>query len=198
VHHTDRGVAVAYVLDQDPHPDQVVDVVEVPTTNDHLLVDGVVVFGTALDSGADPGAGQLRGHLTDYRAQVGVPGGGPVRNQPHDLVVLLRVQDREGEVLQLPLDGRHAEAMRQRSEYLEGLLRLAGLLLRRQETHGAHVVQPVRKLDHQHPRVAGHRDDHLPDGLGFCGGAELDLVQLGDTVDQVCDLIAEVLAEPGQ
>ena len=69
---------------------------------------------------------------------------------------------------------------------------LAGLLLRRQEPHGAHVVQPVGDLDHQHPRIAGHRDDHLADGLALGGGAEHDLVQLGDAVDEMADLIAEL------
>ena len=72
---------------------------------------------------------------------------------------------------------------------------LLGLLLRRQEAHGAHVVQPVGQLDHQHPRVAGHRDDHLADGLGLGGVAELDLVQLGHAVDQVRDLLAELGAQ---
>jgi hypothetical protein len=50
------------------------------------------------------------------------------------------MQDREGKVFQFPLDGGHAQPVSQRREYLEGLLGLAGLLLGRQEPHGAHVV----------------------------------------------------------
>jgi hypothetical protein len=69
---------------------------------------------------------------------------------------------------------------------------LAGLLLRWQETHGAHVVQPVGHLDDQHPRVARHRDDHLADGLALGGAAQHHLVQLGHPVDQLADLVAEV------
>ena len=41
----------------------------------------------------------------------------------------------------------------------------------------------------------GHRDDHLADGLGLRGVAVLDLVELGDAVDQHRDLVAEVLAQ---
>jgi hypothetical protein len=38
---------------QDPHADEVVDVGEVATANDHLLVDAVVVLGTPGDDGLD-------------------------------------------------------------------------------------------------------------------------------------------------
>ena len=82
--------------------------------------------------------------------------------------------------------------MSKRRNDFQRLAGLARLLLRRQEPHGAHVVQPVGDLDHQHPRIAGHRDDHLADGLAFGGGAQHHLVQLGDAVDEVADLVAEV------
>ena len=67
------------------------------------------------------------------------------------------------------------------------LLRLAAHVAQR-----AHVVQPVGELDHQHPDVARHRHDHLADGLGLRGVAVLDLVELGDPVDERPDLLAEV------
>jgi hypothetical protein len=72
VHHADRGIAVAHVFDHDPYPDQVVDIVEIATAHDHLLVDRVVVLGPAFDGGGDPRTGQLRGDLIDHRPQVGV------------------------------------------------------------------------------------------------------------------------------
>ena len=59
----------------------------------------------------------------------------------------------------------------------------------------AHVVEPVGELDDQHPDVARHRDDHLADGLGLRGVAVLDLVELGDAVDEQRDLVAEVVAQ---
>ena len=68
-------------------------------------------------------------------------------------------------------------------------------LCRRQVAQRPHVVQPVGELDHQHPDVAGHRDDHLADGLGLRRLAVLDLVELGDAVDQRGDLLAEVAAQ---
>ena len=195
VHHAHRGVAVAHLVDEHAHADQVVDVVEVAALDDHLAVDRVVVLGPALDRRGDPRRVELLHDLVDDLLEVGVAGRGPGGDQPDDLGVLLRVQDREGQVLQLPLDRGHPEPVRERGEHLEGLARLLLLLLRRQEAHRAHVVQPVGQLDDQHARVAGHRDDHLADGLGLRRVAQLDLVQLGDAVDEVRDLLAEVGAQ---
>ena len=68
-------------------------------------------------------------------------------------------------------------------------------LLRRQEAQRAHVVQPVGQLDDQHPGVAGHRHDHLADGLGLGRVAVLDLVQLGHAVDEMGHLGVEVVLD---
>ncbi|CPU12510.1 Uncharacterised protein [Mycobacteroides abscessus] len=81
--------------------------------------------------------------------------------------------------------------MRQRRNHFQRLTGLAGLLLRRQEAHGAHVVQPVGHLDHQHTRVTRHRDDHLADGFAFGGVTQHHLVELGDAVNEVSYLGAE-------
>ena len=61
----------------------------------------------------------------------------------------------------------------------------------------AHVVQAVGELDEQDADVARHRDDHLADVLGLrqLAGAELDLVELGQAVDDPGDLVAEPLLE---
>ncbi len=195
MHHTHRGVAVTDLVDQDPHAHQVVDVVEIAAPHDHLLMDRVVVLGAALHLRCQPGGVELSRQLVDDRAQVGVARRRAVSDQAHDLVVFLGLQDGERQILQFPFDRGHAQSVRQRGQHFEGLARLAGLLLRRQETHGAHVVQPVGELDHQHPGVAGHRDDHLADGLGLRGRPQFDLVQLGDAVDQVRHLVAELGAE---
>ena len=192
MHHAHSGIAVADLVTQDAHTHQVVDVVEVAALDDHLLVDRPVVLGPALDNRVDLRRVQRGDDLGAHLGQVGVARRRPVGDQPHDLLVALRVQDRERQVLELPLDRRHAQPMRQRRNDFQRFAGLAGLLLRRQEPHRAHVVQPVGDLDHQHPRIAGHRDDHLADGLALGGGAEHHLVEFGDPVDEVADLLAEV------
>ena len=110
-----------------------------------------------------------------------------------DLVVLGRVQGGEGQVLQVPAE--HLEPSRlARGQHLQGRPGRALLLVGRLELQGAHVVEPVGKLDDQHSEIERHGHDHLADGLGLGGVAELHLVELGHPVDQVGDLVAEVLA----
>ena len=116
-------------------------------------------------------------------------------DHPHDLVVDLGVQRREGEVLELPLEGVHAEPVGQRGVDVEGLAARALLRGGRDVAQRAHVVQPVGELDDQHPDVARHRHDHLADRLGLRRVAVLHLVELGDAVDEQRDLVAEVGAQ---
>ena len=107
------------------------------------------------------------------------------------------MQGLERQVLELPLDLLYAEAVRERRVDLEGLGGDAALLRLGEDTQGAHVVQPVGELDQQHPDVAGHRHDHLPDVLGLLlfPGVELEPVELGETVDDPRDLGPEVLVD---
>ena len=122
--------------------------------------------------------------------------GPPLGHHLLDLGVLARVQGGEGQVLQLPADGLDAQPVGQRRVDLEGLLGLLDLLLLAQIAERAHVVQPVGQLDEDDPDVLGHGDDHLADVLRLLllDAAEGHLRQLGDTVDEQRDLVAELLA----
>ena len=64
-----------------------------------------------------------------------------------DLVELVRLQVVEREILELPLDARDAEAVRERCVDLHRLARLLDAPLRRQLGERAHVVQPVGELE---------------------------------------------------
>ena len=119
--HAEHGVAVAVLLDQDPDADQVVDVGELAAADDHLLVDRVVVLGPAGDRRLDLGLAQVALDLVDDLGEELVARRRPLGDQPHDLVVDLGVQGREREVLELPLEGVHAEPVGQRRVDVEGL-----------------------------------------------------------------------------
>ena len=177
-------VAVLDRIDQDADAHQVVDVVEADVPGDHLLVDRVVVLGTAGDLLVDLGLAQVGADVLDHFLQEGLAPRRPVGHQADDLVEALGIQRREGQVLQLPLHRVHAEPVGERGVDLQDLPGLALLLLPGQVAQRPHVVQPVGELDHQHPDVAGHRDHHLADGLRLGRLAVLDLVQLGDAVHQ--------------
>ncbi len=195
MHGAEGGVTVADRVDKYTNTHEVVDLREVAASYDHLLVNAVVVLRAAGDGGLDAGRAQIALHLVGHYGQVLVTLRCPLGHQPDDLVVHLGVEDREGEVLQFPLDGVHAQAVGERRVDLQRLARLLLLLLALEIAHGAHVVQPVGELDDQDARVLGHGDDHLAHGLGLRGLAELDLVELGDAVDEQRDGVAEVTAE---
>jgi hypothetical protein len=107
--------------------------------------------------------------------------------------VLLGVQDREDEVLQLRLQGLHAQAFGERDQHVSGHLGDACLLLGAHHAEGAHVVQPVGELDRHHAYVAAGGDEHLAERLGLGGRPVVDLLQLRYAVDEIADLFAELL-----
>ena len=195
VQHAERAVTVAGGVDQHPQPDQIVDVGEVAATHHHLLVDRVVVLGTPVDRRLDAGLGQVLLGLIDHLTQLPLTLRRRLGDHPDDLVVDLRLQGGEREVLQLPLDRVHTQPVSQRREDLQGIPGDALLLVGTQIAEGTHVVQAVGQLDHEHPHIACGRDHELADRLCLGRLAVGELVELGDPVDQAGDLVAEVGAQ---
>jgi hypothetical protein len=192
VQHAEHVVAVAFRVDQDAQPHQVVDVVEVASAHHHLLVDRVVVLGSAVHRRLDLVVGKVLLDLLDDRGEVLIAQGRPLGDELHDLGVDLGLDHRERQILQFPLDRVHAQPVGQRGIDLQGVARDANLLVLAQRADGAHVVQPVGQLDDQDADVAAHRDDHLADGLGLRRLPVHDLVELRHPVDHGGDLLAEV------
>jgi hypothetical protein len=105
------------------------------------------------------------------------------------------VEVLEAQLLEFAEQGVQAEAVRDRRVDLERLARDPPALLRIDRVERAHVVQPVRELDQHDAHVARHRQQHLAEvlRLRLLGRGELQLVELGDAVDQVGDHGAEAL-----
>ena len=103
------AVAVAHVVDDHPDADQVVDLVEGPALDDHLLVDAPQVLGAAMDVAGDSDFGQQALHFGDDLGEVEVPLRSPVLDHLGDLAVPLRVEGGQGQVLQLHLDLLHPQ-----------------------------------------------------------------------------------------
>ena len=190
---SERGVAVPLALDDDADPDQVEDLVELAAPADHLFVDGVEVLRAPGHQPAHPDLPQARLHLVDHALQVDLALGLALGHHLLDLLVGLGVQRLERQVLELGADRLHAEAVGERGVDLQ---RLRGDVLPfggRQRGERAHVVEAVGELDDEDPQVLGHRHDHLAEVLGplLLLGAELDLVELGEPVDDEGHLRAE-------
>ena len=197
VDHADRAVAVLDGLDQDPQRGEVEDLVELLAAPAHLDVDRVEVLGAARDLGAHAHLGELVLEEPRRFGDVIFAVGATLRHHALDLGVLARMEGREGEVFELPLDAVDAQPVSQRSVDLERLLGLLDLLLLAQVAQGAHVVEAVGELDQDDADVFGHGHDHLAVvfGLLLFGGGEADLGQLGDAVDQHRDHVAELGAD---
>ena len=67
---------------------------------------------------------------------------------------------------------------------------------RAQRVHGAHVVRAVGELDEDDAQVAHHRQQHLAEALGLrlLAALEADLIELGDAIDDLGDVVAEARA----
>ena len=113
------------------------------------------------------------------------------------VAVFLRLEELEGQVLQLRLDAGHAEAVRQRRVDLAGLERDPGPPLGRQVLQGPHVVQPVGQLDDDDPGVLGDREQQLAVVLDLLlgRGAEGQAGDLGEPVHDAGDLGAELAGD---
>lgn len=184
-------VTVGVLRDQDEQPAEVAAAQLAPLEPDP--VDGDEVPWPDEDFGADVRLTQDRRHLLGDRAER-VARLRVARDQGAGGLVLLRVEDREDEVLQLRLEGLHAEPLGERDEDVAGDLGDPRLFLRPHHAEGAHVVQPVGEFDRHHPDVVAGGDEHLAEGLGLGRGAVVDLLDLGDAVDEVGDLVAELPA----
>ena len=163
----DRAVAVLHVRDDDTHRREVIDLVELAALARHLRVDREEVLGAARDQHGDPDRLELLLEVGAGGRHIALALLALLRDEALDLGVLARVQHRKRKILELPLDRVDTKAMGDRRVDLERLARLLELLLLRQRTERAHVVEAIGKLDQDDAHVARHRDDHLAVVLGL-------------------------------
>ncbi len=110
------------------------------------------------------------------------------------LLVAHRIGVAEGQVLKLAAHLAHAQPVRQRSVDVLGLAGDGLLAVRLEVLEGAHVVQAVGQLDEHHAHVRHHGQQHLAHvfGLAVFAVGKLDLVDLGDALDDVGHLVAKL------
>ena len=116
-----------------------------------------------------------------------------------DHLVGVGIELAERQVLELLAHLMHAHAAGERRIDVERLLGGAPARFRRHVRERAHVVQAVGELDQQHPHVVGDRQQELAQVLGLLGllGDEVELLELGEALDQRADVGAEHLVDLG-
>ena len=104
------------------------------------------------------------------------------------------VQNAQAQVLQLPLDAAHAQAVGDGRVDLHGLKRLIALLALGQVLEGARIVQAVGQLDEDDADILGHGHEHLAQVLKlFLLFGVAQHTQSGDAVHQLGDRCAEFI-----
>ena len=113
-------------------------------------------------------------------------------------LVRLRLEILERQLFELVLHLAHPEAIGDGSVDVECLLGDLDAALLGQVMQRPHVVEPIRQLHEDDADVIHHRQQHLAEvlGLPFLARRERDRADLGDTLDDVRDLLAEQLLDP--
>ena len=195
----ERLVALRHLAHHDAEPEDVGQLLEADRLALHLAPHRIGAFAPIEHGRHDAAVGELLGELIlDLADQAVVARRERVEPRADDLVGL-RVQHAEREVLQLLAHLVHAHAGGERRVDVDRLLGDALARLGRHVLQRAHVVQPVGELDQQHPHVLGDGEQELAQVLGLLGLArdEVELLELGEALDQVADVLAEQLVDLG-
>jgi len=161
------GVALADRRDDDPEREHVEDILDVDPLPLELLPDRVEVLDPPRDGGLDA---VLREQRLEFLPDPGDPAvgrPGALLDLPGERFRLLGVKVLEAEVLELVLDAADAEPVGDRRVDVEGLPGDCDLPLALEKPQGAHVVEPVRELDQDHPRVVGRGQQQAAEVLGL-------------------------------
>ncbi len=199
VHHAERAIARVDAVHDDAQAEHVDDLVQRGALAAHLLVDAVEMLLAHLYFRGDLALEQRGGELLlDLLHELFLIAARAFQ-RALEHAIALRVQRPEAEVFQLQLHAVEAEAFGDRRVDLERFARDGAAPRRRHRLDRAHVVRAVGELDQDDAEVPHHREQHLAEAfrLRFLAALELDLVELGDGVDELGDVRAEAWRRAG-
>ncbi len=170
VHPAQRGIAVADGRHHDAQRADVVDLVKTQRFATHLLDDAVDVLGSPLHRGVQALRFQLFLQLRTQMGDIGFTFGPFFVQQSGHLAVDVGLQKTKGQVFHLPLDLPDAQAVGQRREHLQRLLRQTG---RHRQLAGGKMAQRLQargQAQHDDAQIARKRQQHLAHILQLGGG----------------------------
>ena len=201
MHRTERGVAIAHRMGNNAQRHQVVDLGKLLALALHLLVDGPIVLGTAVDlETLQANAVELIGERLDGLGQIALANLARLSHHARDALVGVGLQVEEGQVLELPLNRAHAQAVSQGRIHVHGLASLKQAAVLTQGCKGAHVVQTVGKLNDNDADVLRHGEEHLAQrkGLLLVHAVDFDVGELGHAIDELGHRIAKQAGNIGK
>ena len=150
------------------------------------------------DLGLEPVVGEIELQPEADPADEVAAGIGQLLQAPCDRGIGVRLQLAERQRLHLGHHLVHADPLGERGVDIHRLARdPAPLVFHRDVMERPHVVQPVGELHQQHADVVAERQQELAEVLcgAFVFRLRLDLAELGDSVDQPGDVLAEQLLD---
>ena len=134
----------------------------------HLPMNAVDVFGPTVHLGRDAGSRQhARRAPAQNSRDVAFAVGALLRERRGDAAVVVRLQEAERQVLELPLELPEPQAIGERREHLARLERQPLARGGVSVPGGAELDQLARQARQHQARIADHRQQHLAQGLGL-------------------------------
>ena len=201
MHRAERGVAIAHRMRDDTQCHQVVDLGEFLALALHLLVDGPIVLGTAIDLEAlQANAVELVGERLDSLSQIALANLARLSHHARNALVGIGLQVEEGQVLELPLNRAHAQTVGQGRIHVHGLASLKQATVLAKGRQRTHVMQAVGKLNDNDADVLGHGEEHLAqrEGLLLVHAVDFDVGELGHAIDELGYRIAKQAGHIGK
>ena len=197
VHHAQHGIAVLHRIHQHANGDQIKNLLKRLVLEHHLAVYAVKMLRPAVNFVVNVHLLELVAQGVDHRADVFLALGALHADLDNQVLISLRVEIAQAQILKLLLDFIYAKTMRQRRVNVERLLCDSLLALRRLRFQGAHVVRSVRQFDEHNADILAHRQNHLADGFGLLlhAGGKIQPFQFGHAVDEQRNLLPEFLLD---
>ena len=193
VDEAEDGVAGGYVLGDDADGQQIIDLVEGDFGALLLLEDGVDALDAPLDAGLDVVFAQLLGERVFDAAQELLALDAAAFDGGRDLLIADRVGVAEGQIFELAAHFAHAQAVSERGVDVQSFAGDGLAALGLEVLQGAHIMEAVGKFDEHDAHIGDHGQQHLADvfRLAVFAIGELDLVDVGDALDDAGNLRAE-------
>ena len=185
-------------VDDDADGEDVVDALERDVLFVHLVPDREDRFGAALDVVFDAEAVQPLLDRHEEPPDEGLALLGALFEFCDDVLVILRFEVFQGDVLQLALDRVETQLVGDLGVEVHRLPALLAPLFAGEHFERTHHFEPVGQFDQDDARVFRVAHDQVPEIVGLLlGHLELQLRDVGQTQRDAHDLIAEAFADVG-
>jgi len=201
VYHSERVVAAADGLGDDPDGEHIEDFVVGFALCVHLSINSVQVLRATNDVRAYFSFLKRFFNERDFPLEQGFTLAAFHCHELGDFFVFLRVEMVEGVIFHFPLPVRQSESIGHWHVDVERFLADAFDFILWQVFNGAHIVQSIRYLDQDNPDIFCGGDEHFSKILGLflfaCGGnvRQMQGSDLGNAVNQGGDIFPEFFDE---